>query len=334
MVRVGHTFHSLSAIAAVVVSVLVALAGCNHKQATVSEQPEGAAQNFIVKPAHGKKLQIVAYGDVRFTDPGRTDASNPEFRRAIVQKIADEKPDFVIFTGDLVLAGGREQDWRVYQEESQPWRDAHVPLFTVPGNHDQRDDPRLTHYFAEFPELKHDRWYSIRAANTLTLMLDSNADAKGGAEWQWIDKTLDSVSANVDFILIALHHPPITKSHDEMFGGGHSARPQEIALGEMIEQHAARMKQKIIVIAGHVHNYERYLRNGVTYIVSGGGGATPYRVDRQPGDVLYGEPFPNYHICNITVDGPKLKLDMDKVTIENGTAKWEKKDSLELTSLQ
>jgi 3',5'-cyclic AMP phosphodiesterase CpdA len=279
-------------------------------------------------------VHIVAYGDVRFSDPSNTRDSNPAIRQAIVKKIADDKPDFVIFTGDLVLAGDSDADWEVYRQETQPWRDAKLRLFTLPGNHDLYGDPKLVHYFAEFKELKHDRWYTIRTANTLTLMLDSAADAKGGPQWQWIEKTLASVPADIDFVLIALHHPPLTKSHDHMFGGGHSARGQEAALAEMIEQHAARMKQKIIVIAGHVHNYERYSRNGVTYIVSGGGGATPYRIQRSPGDVLYDEPFPNYHICNITVDGHKLTLEMNKVTIQSGKEKWEKKDSVELTTSQ
>lgn len=318
---------------AVLLIALGCLPACSRKQATVEVEQNGPAQQFVVQPAHGKKVEIVAYGDVRFADPSRTRESNPDVRRAIVQKIAEEKPDFVIFTGDLVLAGAQEHDWQVYRQETQPWRDAHIRLFSVPGNHDQVGDPQLRHYFAEFPELKFDRWYTIRAANVLTLMLDSEADGKGGPEWGWIEQTLDSVPQDIDFVLISLHHPPLTKSHDEMFGGGHSVRPQEAALGAMIEQHAARMKQKIIVIAGHVHNYERYSRNGVTYIVSGGGGATPYRIERAPGDVLYGEPFPNYHICNITVDGPKLKLDMQKVSIGNdGKATWNKKDTLELSA--
>jgi acid phosphatase type 7 len=318
-------------LAPAVLLAFVLLTGC-RKEPVVSAQQSGPAQQFTVEPGHGKKLHIVAYGDVRFTDPTRVRESNPEIRRAIVHKIADEKPDFVIFTGDLVLAGERDQDWAVYRQESQPWRDANLRVFTLPGNHDEYGDPKLRHYFTEFPELKYDRWYTVRALNTLTLMLDSEADAKGGAEWQWIEKTLDSVPQDVDFVLIALHHPPITKSHNQMLGGGHSVRPQEVALGAMIEQHAARMKQKIIVIAGHVHNYERYSRNGVTYIVSGGGGATPYKIARDPGDVLYDEPFPNYHICNITVDGPKLKLEMNKVTVENGKTEWKKKDSLEVSA--
>src|SRR5689334_2032910 len=72
-----------------------------RKEPTVSAEQHGEAQQFTIEPAHGKKLAIVAYGDVRFTDPGDTRVSNAGVRRAIVNKIADEKPDFVIFTGDL-----------------------------------------------------------------------------------------------------------------------------------------------------------------------------------------------------------------------------------------
>ena len=314
-------------------ALLLISTGCTHQTAVSAQQPQAEApQQFVVNPAHSKKVQIIAYGDVRFTDPSNTRDSNPPIRQAIVKKIAEEKPDFVIFTGDLVISGDGERNWEVYREETQPIRDAHIRFFTLPGNHDEYGDSKLQHYFAEFPDLKHDRWYTIRAANTLTLMLDSAVDAKGGPEWRFVEKTLDSVPDDVDFVLIAMHHPPMTKSHTQMMGGGHSTRSQEAALGAMIEEHAAHMKQKIMVIAGHVHNYERYSRNNVTYIVSGGGGATPYRIQRAPGDPLYDEPFPNYHICNITVDGSKLKLEMNKVTIENDKEKWGKKDSVELAS--
>jgi hypothetical protein len=34
------------------------------------------------------------------------------------------------------------------------------------------------------------------------------------------------------------------------------------------------------VSAGHIHNYERLERDGVVYLVSGGGGAAPYEIDR------------------------------------------------------
>ena len=45
----------------------------------------------------------------------------------------------------------------------------------------------------------------------------------------------------------------------------------------------------------HIHNYERLVRDGVTYLVSGGGGAKPYEVERTPADLYQSRDFPNYH---------------------------------------
>ena len=55
--------------------------------------------------------------------------------------------------------------------------------------------------------------------------------------------------------------------------------------------------------AGHIHNYERNVVEGVTYLVSGGGGAPPYFVERSPQD-LYKEHSVSqpYHYVKLTVE--------------------------------
>jgi len=40
---------------------------------------------------------------------------------------------------------------------------------------------------------------------------------------------------------------------------------------------------RFLVSAGHIHNYERSVVDGVTYLVSGGGGAPAYFVERTEG---------------------------------------------------
>ncbi len=50
-------------------------------------------------------FRFVAYGDIRFTDPQNTDASNPAVRKALVQAIADAHPAFISIGGDLVYGG-------------------------------------------------------------------------------------------------------------------------------------------------------------------------------------------------------------------------------------
>ena len=89
-------------------------------------------------------------------------------------------------------------------------------------------------------------------------------------------------------------------------------------------------RAKFLVIAGHNHNYERYEHNGVMYIVSGGGGATPYMPHRDPSDFYQGV-GPTYHYCLITMEAGKLNFEMYKLTEALGNFGWEKADNFALT---
>jgi len=89
------------------------------------------------------------------------------------------------------------------------------------------------------------------------------------------------------------------------------------------------MRARIIVLAGHVHNYERYKRNGVTYLVSGGGGATPYMVPRSADD-FYRDAGPTYHICTFTLNHNELRFQMLKLSLSGRKANWAVRDSFVL----
>jgi acid phosphatase type 7 len=276
-----------------------------------------------------RKFDFVAYGDVRFTAPSDTRVSSPEARRAIVERVAAARPAFVLITGDLVLKGSDVRDWQVWDQETQPLRDAHVPVFPVLGNHDLSGDATGTNFLAHFPDLTGQRWYTLRARNVLCFMLDSDSDEPGSTQWQWLERQLSAVPAEVDFLVFVLHHPPYTNSENNALGGGHSSRPQEQKLAAMLEQRQASMRQRMIVIAGHVHSYERYEHAGITYIVSGGGGATPYKIPRSPQDP-YRDPGPAYHFMRFSVADRQMRIEMNKLELADGKANWEVKDSLTL----
>src|SRR5215468_649568 len=53
---------------------------------------------------HGP-FRFVAYGDTRFTDPANTKAANAEARQELVRAIADVRPDFITFGGDIAYNG-------------------------------------------------------------------------------------------------------------------------------------------------------------------------------------------------------------------------------------
>jgi hypothetical protein len=202
------------------------------------------------------------------------------------------------------------------------------------GNHDLKGDVNiaLANYFARFPELKNNRYYSVRAANTLMLVLDSSLDEISGEQGAWLKARLDSVPADVDFVLIVLHHPPYTSSSDEKkYGGGHSARATEQSLARMLEEHQSHSRARYIVISGHVHNYERHEHGGIPYLVTGGGGAHAYPIERTPGDLFQSKEV-NYHYLLGEVDGRTLKITMNRLEMRNGKPSWTQPDSLTIVA--
>ena len=285
------------------------------------------AADFNEKPKY--PFHFVMYGDIRFTDPSNTRASDPTRRDLLVKEIAQDKPAFVVINGDLVLRGGDPNDWKQWDSGSQPFRDAGVRIFPVIGNHELVNDQTAGNYLARFPELSGKRWYSVQYGNCALFVLDSSLDQQGGDEWKWLDDALHHLPKQTRFVFFALHHPAITQSSEKLVGGGHSARPQEQALAGLIEAARARTGLPMFFVAGHVHNYERYERNGVEYITAGGGGATPYEIERKPTD-FYHDPGPTYHYTEWTIGKDTLSYTMTKLELEDGKPKWEVKDKFEV----
>jgi len=279
-------------------------------------------------------FRFVAYGDTRFHDPTDTDAANPPVRQALVKAIAEVNPAFICFTGDIVYNGNDANDWKVWDDETSIWRDKKIPVYPALGNHDLHGDEKvaLGNYFQRFPDLKNSRYYSVRAANALVLILDSSLEEAGGPQGQWLADKLDHVPSDVDFVFLMFHHPPYSSSSDaKAFGGGHSARSTEQALAKMLEERQAHARFRIVVFSGHVHNYERHEHGGVTYFVSGGGGAHAYPIERAASDPFQSK-LVNYHYLLVEVDGKQLTVTMNRLDLTSGKAVWTQPDSVKITA--
>jgi Icc-related predicted phosphoesterase len=315
----AHTLLLLCAAAA-----LFGLTGCTKKS---NAQTPVDLQLKVSVP-----FRFVAYGDTRFHDPRDTEAANPPVRVALVQAIAQVDPAFICFTGDIVYNGYDVNDWKTWDSETTIWRDKNIPIYPALGNHDLHGDEKvaLGNYFQRFPDLKGSRYYSVRAANTLILVLDSSLDETSGPQSEWLASKLDNIPPDVDFVFLMFHHPPYTSSSDaKMFGGGHSARTTEQHLAKMLEERQAYARARFVVFSGHVHNYERHEHGGVTYFVSGGGAAHAYPIERAPGDPFQSKEV-NYHYLLVEVDHQQLKVTMNRLELSNGKAVWTQPDSVKI----
>ncbi len=273
-------------------------------------------------------FRFVAYGDTRFTDRKRVDVSNAEVRQTLVRAITDASPSFICISGDLVRKGDSSQDWRVWDEEIVAWRDRSIPIFPVLGNHDLRGNMTraLTNYFERFPEIQRSRYYSVRAANILVLVLDSSLPELTGPQGEWLRDRLAHLD-DVKFVVLILHHPPYTTSSPNITGGGHGARQQETKLAQWLESKQVRTRARFVVFAGHVHNYEHYEHGGVQYFVTGGGGAHPYKVARSEKEPRSDQKI-NYHYLTADVENRKMIITMNRLVMNHGKATWTQPDKV------
>ena len=284
-----------------------------------------------------KHPHLIVYGDMRFTDPAETEKANPKARVALVEQIARLHPDAVQLTGDVPLAGGHATDYQEYAKETAAWRAEHLRVYPALGNHELAGGDKAAavgNWWTAFPELRGMRWYSVALGTRVFLIqLDSNSDlTPGSPQRAWLEAQIGHLAASVDFVLIALHHPPVAdiQTHIEV---DHNPRPNEISLRDYLNGIAPALHARLIVTAGHIHNYERFEQSGVTYLVSGGGGAKPYYVERTPPDKYQDPNFPVFHYVDFTLDGKTLKATMYRMADPTATPTvWEAKDSFTVTA--
>jgi hypothetical protein len=279
----------------------------------------------------GQHTKVIVFGDQRFTDPTNTAVTNPKVRQWLVQKIAAEHPDAILMNGDVPYSGDVENDYVVYRSETKAWREEHLNVFPALGNHEFHGDPNqaLEHWWTAFPEMRNRRWYSTELGKSIyTIALDSDTSlAQGSNQLKWLNAQLTNLPKTTRFVFISLHHPPVADFQTKI-NVSHNPRANEITLRDDLEALAPQIQAKIILSAGHIHNYERFSRSGVTYLVSGGGAAKPVDVERKPEDLYQDTGFPNYHFVEFVLNGNTVEGKMYRVADPKAdTPTWEVKDT-------
>jgi hypothetical protein len=285
-------------------------------QAQHSVQPPLTVPTFTVPGVSAEQpLKIVVYGDTRFTDPKDTIDTSPRVRQYLVQQIAQEKPDAVFMTGDLPFTGTDPADWQVYRDETASWRAGHLRIYPTLGNHDVKGgwDAGVRNFNATFPELKGYLYYSVEIGNVYLITLDcTQSYAEGSEQRAWLAAQLAHLPKSIDFVFFLSHMPLYADLQSQVMVS--LPNPAELSLREFILAQAPKLKAKLIVANGHIHSYERFDGGQITYIISGGGGAIPYRiVFRGPEDQYTAETYPNYHYLVFDIRGRSANATMYRV---------------------
>jgi calcineurin-like phosphoesterase family protein len=289
---------------------------------------EGPPRFHVRAPAGA--LTFVVYGDTRFTK--REHVAHVDARRALVAKIASEQPAAILVGGDLVYEGRDPEEYKIYKSETGEWATRKIAVFPALGNHELKGceaedaSPCLENWWATFESLRPYRWYTVAfGATLLAVILDSNSSLRPESEQrQWFERQITEGDARFPFILVLLHYPPV---RDPIY----PAMLDERLLARYLSDKARSLHAQVVVVGSHEHNYERFNRGGITYFVSGGGGANPVPAMRMFGELSKLTTGVNFHYLRFVLDGERLTATMVRFDDKDQTGHpWTEPDHSEV----
>lgn len=196
---------------------------------------------------------------------------NDDERELLVQHLCRANFDVFVHLGDMVVSGASQQAWQEFDNLFAPIFARDITCIPLWGNHEYWGNARRrqAHLQVRFPQLLHTPWQAQIHRHLGLVFLDSNIAHYSRTAWtqqaRWCESTLREMTENpsVAAILVFSHHPPFSNSAALKRAQHLEAR----FLPAFFASHKTRA-----FISGHVHGYERFVMNGKTFIVSGGGG--------------------------------------------------------------
>jgi hypothetical protein len=298
--------------------IVVSVFASTFLSSAFAQHPEKIDVNptfTISKYQTASPMRIVGYGDMRFTDPSVRMGTNPRVRKFLAERVAQENPEVLLLTGDMPYIGSNDADWQVFRDETALWRKKQILQLPTMGNHEVRGEHQkgIENYLQNFPGIQGHRYYSALMGSVEVISLDMTSPS-GGTSTQatWFAAQLDHLPKQVDFLFILYHTPWVVDEQSKLFTNLPSK--EALTLRHLLEIHLHKMHAKVIVFNGHIHNYERFERNGVEYVTSGGGGAEPYPLLFRGSEDLYRDTaFPVYHYVTLDYRNGQLHGVMWKV---------------------
>src|ERR1043165_3148353 len=181
-----------------------------------------------------------------------------------VEQINLLTPAFVISVGDLIEGYSKDtakgaSEWKEFQTYTHRLQ---MPFFYVPGNHDLSNPAQTDLWKERFGR----RYYHFLYKDVLFLVVNSDDqhEEKGGRiskeQIAYFQKVLQD-NPNVRWIFVCLHKPVWTEAGLETNG--------------WLDMEKALKGRNYTVFAGHIHRYQKFVRQGMNYyqLATTGGGS-------------------------------------------------------------
>jgi|GEM_PF-1105029 len=248
---------------------------------TAPPQPPSFSPRTGTAPAPGARYTMAAVGD---------GADGSPQSHQVVDVIKNWDPSSFSYLGD-VYTNATDFEFDTWYGEDGGYGDLRDITNPVVGNHEYRQ-PGAAPYFRYWGGVP--RWYSYDVGGWHVAVLDTNGVtltgdsqlAAGTPQYQWLDADL---RANAGKCTILMQHQP---RFAEVPGAGPTNPASRTFLQDLWS--LAYHRGVTLLLAGHVHRYERWtpmdaagspVGGGMTQLVAGGGGREPVNTPTPDGRV-------------------------------------------------
>jgi 3',5'-cyclic AMP phosphodiesterase CpdA len=238
------------------IALLVLLAEACTQASRAPVTPRSAA---AAAPASDALFRFAAYGDTR---------DGHDVHRKIVEDVLSFHPALVLQTGDLVHHGNAADEWQTFDDITGAMR-RQVPYYPARGNHDVAREGYYEQRVTQ-PVLSGNKlYYSFEKGNLHFVAIDTQQPVGPESEQgRWLAADLARARAAGRFIIPFFHKAIFSI-------GPHAVEADVLALKPILHPLFRRYGARL-VFEGHDHIYYRTVRDGITYVVTGGGGAPLY----------------------------------------------------------
>lgn len=267
--------------------LLAGLASCSQDRRPAVSSPRPAA----APSAPTSLLRFAVYGDTR---------DGHDVHRQLVEDVVSFRPALVLQTGDLVHHGGSADEWRTFDDITGAMR-RQIPYYPARGNHDVAPEGYYEQRVTQ-PVLSGNKlYYSFEKGGVHFVAIDTQQPLGPASEQgRWLETDLAKAQASGRVI--------VPFFHKAIFSIGPHATQDDVLnlkplLHPLFQRHGVRL-----VFEGHDHIYYRTVRDGITYVVTGGGGAPLYDGDhpelKLPQDVFEKV----HHFCIVDLTAGRLEV--------------------------